>query len=129
LDAAFIEEIKRSSGAVVSALRGGAITSDATYEDGLAIGLYKICDRMILAGPDTLGISFREMSAELTEELKRATLVLAKGQANYYVLSEHRDQIKGEVFSLLTSKCDPVAGQFGLQGKQPLAVFLTKRAS
>lgn len=125
LDGALIEEMRRSSGPIVSALRGGAITSDATYEDGLAVGLHRICDRMILAGPDTLGISFREMSTELAEELEKATLVLAKGQANYYVLSEYRDQIKGEVFCLFSTKCEPVANRFGLRGKQLLALFLS----
>ena len=126
LDAAFIEELKRSSGQVISALRGGAITSDATMEDGLAVGLQGISDRLILAGPDTLGISFREISPELTEELERASLVLAKGQANYYVLSEYRRQIRGEVFCLFSTKCDPVAHHFGLRGKQLLAVFLSR---
>jgi len=125
LDAAFIEEIKRSSGPVISALRGGAITSDATYEDGLAIGLHEISDRMILAGPDTLGISFQEMSAELAEELRQASFILAKGQANYYVLSEYRSQIQGEVFLLFSTKCDPVATHFGLRGKHLLATFLS----
>ena len=125
LDAAFIEEIKKFSGPVISALRGGAITSDATYEDGLAIGLHRISDRMILAGPDTLGISWREMSAELAEELRQASLVLAKGQANYYVLSEYRNQIRGEVFLLFSTKCDPVAGHFGLRGKHLVATFLS----
>jgi len=125
LDAAFIEEIKRSSGPVISALRGGAITSDATYEDGLAIGLHQISDRMILAGPDTLGISFPEMSVEMTEELREANLILAKGQANYYVLSEYRGQIPGEVFLLFSTKCDPVATRFGLRGKHLLATFLS----
>jgi len=124
LDGALIEEIRGSSGPVVSALRGGAITSDATYEDGLAVGLHRISDQMILSGPDTLGISFREMSSELAEELEKATLILAKGQANYYVLSEYRNQIKGKVFCLFSTKCEPVASRFGLRGKQLLAVFL-----
>jgi damage-control phosphatase, subfamily I len=125
LDAAFIEEIKTYSKPVVSVLRGGAITSDATYEDGLAIGLHQISDRMILAGPDTLGISFQEMSAELAEELEQDSLILAKGQANYYVLSEYGNQIRGDIFLLFSTKCDPVASTFGLRGKQLLATFLS----
>jgi hypothetical protein len=130
LDAAWIEEIrKRSSGPVISALRAGAITSDATYEDGLAVGLQTISDQMIIAGPDTLGISFLEMSAELSAEFNRADLVVAKGQANFYVLSEHEDQIKGDIFCLFSTKCDPVATQFGLRGRQLLAVFLPRKGS
>jgi damage-control phosphatase, subfamily I len=130
LDAALIEEIRKSSsGPVISALRGGAITSDATYEDGLTVGLQTISDQMIIAGPDTLGISLVEMSPELSAELRRADLVLAKGQANFYVLSEYSDQVKGDIFCLFSTKCDPVATQFGLRGRQLLAVFLPRKGS
>jgi len=129
LDAVLIEEIRRYSDQVVSVLRGGAITSDATWEDGLAVGLHRTAKRMIVAGPDTLGISFREMSPELAAELDEAELVMAKGQANFYVLSQYRDRVAGEVFCLFSSKCDPVAMLFGLRGKKLLAFFLSERIS
>ncbi len=124
LDALLIKELRSHGCQVTSALRGGPITSDATMEDGLAVGLDRAADRLILAGPDTLGISWEEMSAELRDAMRASPLVIAKGQANYYVLSEHRREIPGEVFCLFTIKCQPVADVLGIQPKQAVGIFL-----
>ncbi len=124
LDRAFIKELKALGCPVTSAIRGGPITSDATVEDAKFVGLDKTSDKIILAGPDTLGISWEEASSELRAELQRAELIIAKGQANYYVLSEHREEIPRLVFCLFTIKCEPVSRQFGLTGKQMVATFL-----
>jgi len=124
LDALLIRELRAQGCHVTSALRGGPITSDATMEDGLAVGLDRAADRLILAGPDTLGISWEEMSAELRDAIQASPLIIAKGQANYYVLSEHRREIPGEVFCLFTIKCQPVADVLGIQPKQAVGIFL-----
>ncbi len=124
LDAALIRELRRHGGRVTSALRGGPITSDATIEDGWAVGLGQAADRLIVAGPDTLGISFHEMSEELRAALATADLVIAKGQANYYVFSEYRGQVSGQVFSLFTIKCRPVAERWGAERRAMVAAFL-----
>ncbi|HWU39004.1 MAG TPA: ARMT1-like domain-containing protein, partial [Candidatus Acidoferrum sp.] len=89
LDKLFIQELRRLGCHVTSALRGGPITSDATMEDGRMVGLDAAVDRLIVAGPDTLGISWEEASPELQEAMRNARLIIAKGQANYYVFSEH----------------------------------------
>lgn len=128
LDALLIREIRRHGCRVASALRGGPITSDATMEDGRAVGLDRAADRLIQAGPDTLGISWDEASAELREALRAAPLVIAKGQANYYVLSEHRAELAAEVFCLFTIKCQPVADVVGVQPKQAVGIFLGREA-
>jgi uncharacterized protein with ATP-grasp and redox domains len=93
-------------------------------EDGLAVGLDRAADRLILAGPDTLGISWEEKSADLSDAMQTSPLILAKGQANYYVLSEHRREIPGEVFCLFTIKCQPVADVLGVQPRQAVGIFL-----
>ncbi len=126
LDALLIRELRGQGCHVTSALRGGPITSDATMEDGLAVGLDGVADRLILAGPDTLGISWEEMSADLRDAMQASALIIAKGQANYYVLSEHRREIPGEVFCLFTIKCQPVADVLGIQPKQAVGIFLEK---
>ena len=117
IDALLIEEFQRMGAKVVSALRGGPITSDATMEDGRAAGLFEIADKVIVAGPDTLGISLEEMSRKLSKALKTSDLVIAKGQANYYVLSEYTKRRPAQVVYLFSTKCDPVADKFGLKGK------------
>ncbi len=124
LDRLFIEELRRHGCHVTSALRGGPITSDATMEDGRMVGLDAAVDRLIVAGPDTLGISWEEASPDLRQALKSARLIIAKGQANYYVFSEHRAELSAEVFCLFTIKCQPVADVIGVQPKQAVGIFL-----
>ncbi len=128
LDKLFIQEIRRHGCHVTSALRGGPITSDATMEDGRTVGLDRAVDRLIQAGPDTLGISWEEASPELREAMQAARLIIAKGQANYYVLSEHRAELAAEIFCLFTIKCQPVADVVGVQPKQAVGIFLERGA-
>jgi uncharacterized protein with ATP-grasp and redox domains len=128
LDKLFIQELRRCGCHVTSALRGGPITSDATMEDGRMIGLEAAVDRLILAGPDTLGISWEEASSDLKQAMQSAPLIIAKGQANYYVFSEHRAKLPGEVFCLFTIKCQPVADVLGVQPKQAVGIFLGREA-
>jgi uncharacterized protein with ATP-grasp and redox domains len=97
-------------------------------EDGRAVGLDRVVDRMIEAGPDTLGISWEEASAELRDAVQAARLIIAKGQANYYVLSEHRAELGAEIFCLFTIKCQPVADVVGVQPKQAVGMFLEREA-
>jgi damage-control phosphatase, subfamily I len=124
LDKLFIQELRRLGCRVTSALRGGPITSDATMEDGRTVGLDKAVDRLIQAGPDTLGISWEEASPELKAAMQEAPLIIAKGQANYYVFSEHRAKLPGQVFCLFTIKCQPVADVIGVKPKQAVGIFL-----
>ena len=124
LDKLFIQELRRCGCQVTSALRGGPITSDATMEDGRTVGLDKAVDRLIQAGPDTLGISWEEASPELRQAMQEAPLIIAKGQANYYVFSEHRKKLPGQVFCLFTIKCQPVADVIGVKPKQAVGIFL-----
>lgn len=110
--------ILRNFGAeVVVPLRGGPITSDATLDDGKVIGIADVATRVILAGPDTLGISWREKSRDLAEAIDWAELVITKGQANFYTMYTYREEIPGHIATLFTSKCDVITSLFGLQGK------------
>jgi hypothetical protein len=124
LDGLFIRELRRRGAHVTSAVRGGPITSDATWEDALYAGLPDDVDRLILAGPDTLGVSFTEMSPELREALGAVDLVITKGQANYYVFSEYRQRVPGKVFALFTIKCEPVARVWGVPARSMIGAFL-----
>jgi uncharacterized protein with ATP-grasp and redox domains len=128
LDRLFIQELRRHGCHVTSALRGGPITSDATIVDGRAVGLDSAVDRLIVAGPDTLGISWEEASPDLKKAMQGAALIIAKGQANYYVFSEHRAELPGEIFCLFTIKCQPVADVLGVQPKQAVGIFLEREA-
>jgi len=124
IDKLLIREIIQLGNSVVVPVRGGPITSDVVAEDARKVDLASSGAKIILAGPDTLGISWKEKSKELAEALQTADIVITKGQANYYVVSEHRKEIPGKVFCLFTTKCDLVSNIFGLQGKVNLAVEL-----
>lgn len=113
-----------SSKKVISAVRGGPITSDATMDDAQQVGLHEAATSVILAGPDTLGISFDEMSEELREEMAQADLIIAKGQANYYVFSEHKDEINCPIVILLRTKCPLVYNIFYASDNISVAAIL-----
>jgi uncharacterized protein with ATP-grasp and redox domains len=123
-DKLLIAEIRRLGPRVVSALRGGPITSDATMEDGLTVKIADAADEVICACPDTLGVSWEEMTPTLKAALATADLVVAKGQANYYVFDEHFRELKGRVACLLRTKCAPVSRRFGSEQVVNAAVLL-----
>jgi len=123
-DKLLIKELRRYGASVISALRGGPITSDATMEDGETVGLQEAASKIILAGPDTLGISLDEMSDQLKRELQTADLVITKGQANYYALTEYRPKVPGEIACLFRTKCELVSNDLGETGKINLAILL-----
>ncbi|OFW50167.1 MAG: hypothetical protein A2163_05295 [Actinobacteria bacterium RBG_13_35_12] len=123
-DKLLIKELIKYGASVTSALRGGPITSDATIEDGEKVGLQEAASKIILAGPDTLGISLHEMSDQLKRELQIADLVIAKGQANYYALTEYRSEVPGEIACLFRTKCEIVSNELGEIGKINVAILL-----
>lgn len=126
LDKLLIEEIQNYVDTVTSVLRGGPITSDATMEDGEAIGMAEVATDVICAGPDTLGISLDEMSEELKQAFEEKDLVLVKGQANYYVFSEYVKSYNKPIISLLSTKCMPVSNRLGYNKIINVAQILKK---
>jgi len=116
LDIPFIRELDRKGAKVFSALRKGPITSDATVEDGKAVGIDKYAE-IVGAGPDTLGISWKEMTPQMRMLINDVDLIISKGQANYYVLISHKESIKPPVFFLLKTKCSFISKDFGYNQK------------
>jgi len=124
LDALLIAELRRYGCPVTVAVKGGPITSDATLADALAVGLDRLAP-IIVSGPDTLGIPIdQEMSADLRAALSQADLVIAKGQANYYALSELAPHLAARVTCLLRTKCALAASALGLPGRRANAAVL-----
>jgi len=116
LDIPLIKELKRKGVKVFSALRGGPITSDATVEDGREVGIDKFAE-IVEAGPDTLGISWEEMTPQMRKLMNDVHLIVSKGQANYYVLITHKASIKPSIFFLLKTKCSYISKHFGYNQK------------
>lgn len=128
LDRLLIEELQCYGCAVTAAVKGGPITSDAVLTDAQAVGLTEVVP-LILTGPDTLGLPLDEMSAQMEGALQAAELVISKGQANYYALSEITDDVPGQVFCLLRTKCQPVAASLGYPNPRRInvAVWLNQQ--
>jgi hypothetical protein len=125
LDRLLIGLLSSYGAAVTVPMRGGPITSDAVMADARAAGIDKVASRLILAGPDTLGISFTEMSKQFAGALAHADLVIAKGQANYYVLSEFGHRYPAATIAcLFTAKCKNVWEKFGCEGKASIAAII-----
>lgn len=108
IDRLLLEELRIRGITVSAALRGGPLTSDATKEDAIAVGFNPFNIPLITTGPDTLGMTFEEMSEEFRDEMKRADLILGKGQANFYAFCQYRKAFPGKVASLFRTKCDVI---------------------
>ncbi len=126
LDRLLVLHLREGGARVAVPYRGGAITSDATLDDFRAVGLDRAADAVFPAGPDTLGISFEEMSGELREELRAADAVVAKGQANFYAFHEHRHEIAAPIACLLTTKCAVASRRLGREERVNAAVVLSR---
>jgi uncharacterized protein with ATP-grasp and redox domains len=111
-DGLLIEQLRRLGGHVTLVVRGGYILTDATMEDVWEFGLDKVADRVLTTGSNAIGINIDEISTELSEILPQASLIIAKGMANYEMLSEYPFK---PVAYLMRVKCAPVAESVGAQ--------------
>lgn len=113
-DALFADYLKKNGSNVTFAVRGAPILNDATMEDAVALGLDR---RVDLLTPTTdgiaeLGLNRKLAPPALADALDRATLVIAKGMANYESLSDDRDL--PPVAYLMSVKCGPIGADIGI---------------
>lgn len=114
LDHLLIRELKNYGCQITAAVKGGPITSDATMEDAILVGLSKSVP-VILTGADTLGLSPYELSPEVKSCLYSSDLIISKGQANFYALTELKDLIPGTIAFLLRTKCEWISNLLGAE--------------
>jgi hypothetical protein len=124
VDRLLIEELQTRGICVSAALRGGPLTSDATVEDALATGFNPSSIRVITTGPDTLGMTFEEMSAEFRVEVERADLIIGKGQANFYAFCQNRRAFPGKIAALFRTKCAVISRLFNHEENIGIAALL-----
>jgi uncharacterized protein with ATP-grasp and redox domains len=87
-------------------VRGEPIISDATIEDAEMIGMQNIADQVLTTGGYAIGVDFKKLPDEVTENLKIADLIICKGMANYESFSEISYH---PIVYLLRSKCTAIA--------------------
>lgn len=124
MDGILINEMVKLGNSVTATVRGGIITSDVTVDDAKDVALSSSGVAVVAEASDTLGLSWEEKTKEITDLLNGVDAVVAKGQANFCVFSEHKEEIPGSIFCLFTTKCEPVSGIFGFKEKVSLAVRL-----
>ena len=109
LDKLFIKEIQRQFPKVkVTALvRGGAVLNDATMEDAVQVGLTGMT-KVIGSGSNIAGTCLEMLSEEARQEIERADVILAKGQANFETLR----MCGMNIYYIFMCKCEMFAREF-----------------
>jgi uncharacterized protein with ATP-grasp and redox domains len=109
-DKILVEELLKYTPQVVYVVKSGPVINDALLEDAEAVGMTDIC-KIIETGNDWAGVVVDKCSEEMREHLRKADLIIAKGQANYETLTE----TAYPVFYTLKAKCPPVANHLGVK--------------
>lgn len=94
---------------VVYAVKGHPVLNDATMDDAEAAGVDQVA-ALISNGSDAPGTILETCSEQFRRTYNQATLIIAKGQANYGTLSEEGPR----VFFLLQTKCPVIARDVGM---------------
>ncbi|AIF69227.1 hypothetical protein PAP_04050 [Palaeococcus pacificus DY20341] len=111
-DKLFLEKIKKEYPQleIYIAAKDGAIINDATIEDLKEAGLQEV-GKLISTGSRIVGAPLEYANEEFKRIFERADVVIAKGQGNFEVLSELKDD---RIFFLLKAKCAPVARELNV---------------
>lgn len=112
IDSLLIKELSQSN-KVVTIARSEPITSDATILDVKRFSKIEKFSTVMASGSDTLGIIFEQSDPKVIDLIKTADIVIGKGQANFYTLYDKIDELKGNVVSIMYTKCDLVSKIFG----------------
>lgn len=94
---------------VTYVVRDKPVINDVTYADAIASGIDSIAD-IISSGNDAPGTFVERCSPEFQQLIKRADLIISKGQGNFESLSE----TNLPVFFLLKAKCPVIANHLGV---------------
>lgn len=108
-DRVLIEHLVSLSKRVTYVVKAFPIINDATRDDALAAGLDEVAE-IIDNGSGAPGTLLNRCSEPFRARFERATLIIAKGQANYESLSES----SASIFFLLQAKCGVIARDLGV---------------
>ncbi|MDG6257031.1 MAG: ARMT1-like domain-containing protein [Methanomicrobiaceae archaeon] len=126
-DRLLVRALKERGSHVTLAVRGAPILNDATVADARELGLDSIVDTLTVnrEGVAELGLNPAEMPDRLCEAIERATLVIAKGMANYESLSDFVDM--PPVAYLMSVKCEPIGRHVGAPVGSKIAMLSEHR--
>lgn len=122
-DKILIEELLKHT-AVTAVVKAAPIINDALREDAEQVGLSALCE-VIDNGGAFVGSPLHLVPESFLERMRRADLILGKGQGNY----ETVDEFPGDVFLILRAKCHVIAQHMGVQFGQVGLISTRVRAA
>ena len=111
-DLLLVRFLKAQGARVTLAVKGAPVLNDATVEEARQLGMEGEVDLLTTTGSGDIGVSWDKMPGDLAGALADASLVIAKGMANYESLTEYASQLPPVAY-LLTVKCETVAESIG----------------
>jgi uncharacterized protein with ATP-grasp and redox domains len=121
-DRLVIEHLAQMGSHITLAVKGAPILNDATLDDARDLALEKRVDVLTTTGSGDVGIALEKIPPPLASALDEATLVIAKGMANYEALHEEEEGLPPVAY-LLAAKCDPIARSIGVPRGSYVALF------
>ena len=110
-DKLLMEELKLHGIKRITAIvKSKPILNDATPEDAGMVGIEELAE-VIETGTGYLGLPVDLTPPEVIERVRKAPLVISKGQANFETL----DELDAEIFFILKAKCPIVAERIGVR--------------
>lgn len=106
-DKILIEELLKHT-SVTAVVKGAPMINDVIRADAEQTGLTAICE-VIDNGGAFVGSPLDRVPARFLERMRRADVILGKGQGNY----ETVDDFPGDVFFILRAKCHVIAKHMG----------------
>ncbi len=112
LDRLLIKYLKSHGAHVTLAVKDEPALNDATLQDAWDLNLDFIVDCLTTTGGGAeIGIDMEKIPDDLRSAIKRCTIIIAKGMANFESLSE-MDKLPPVAY-LMAAKCGPVAKEAG----------------
>jgi len=108
-DKILIEELLKHT-RVTAVVKAAPILNDVLREDAEQVGLASLCE-VIDNGGAFIGSPLGLVPPAFVDRLRRADMLVAKGQGNYETL----DEFPGDVFLILRAKCEAIAAHMGVK--------------
>ncbi len=106
-DMLFLEELKKTGSHVTVVVKDGPMLNDVTLAEAKEVGIYSIADAVYVGGGGAvLGTHPPCFPPEVAAAVDSATLLIAKGLANYESLTEY--EVGKPIAFLMMIKCDAV---------------------
>lgn len=121
-DRMLCEELRKHGSHVTIQVKDQPMLNDVTIHDAAALGLGDAADAVYHTDSGAqLGLHPECYQPEVTDAMRNATLIIAKGLANYESLTEYANI--PPVAYLMTVKCEPVARHVGAHKGDLIAVL------